>query len=243
MTQASVSETVVARTFLGRWLRRGLLAGFGVGYTVPYFAILNDVHVEGDEVLKDLPRKNVVFLANHQTYFLEAIAFFDLVYVRHQMPLESPIVRFSAAEETMKQNLLTKLMTLAGGVTFRRSFREAGEDVRRAVDMEGVARVEEAIQDGWLLHFPAGTTKKGAPLRGGVTRLLHNTKAVALPMRVEGFRELLLHKQVPGKLFKQCSLKIHPPLPLDEFYAQPYQKAAGTRVLRMLEEAIGDAPA
>ena len=198
---ASVSETVVARTFLGRWLRRGLLASFGVGFTVPYFAILNDVHVEGDEVLKELPRKNVVFLANHQTYFLEAIAFFDLVYVRHQMPLESPIVRFSAAEETMKQNLLTKLMTLAGGVTFKRSFREAGADVRRAVDLEGVARVEEAIQDGWLLHFPTGTTKKGAPLRSAVTRLLHNTKAVALPLRVEGFRELLLHKQVPGKLF------------------------------------------
>lgn len=243
MTQASVSETVVARTFLGRWLRRGLLAGFGVGFTVPYFAILNDVHVEGDDVLKELPRKNVVFLANHQTYFLEAIAFFDLVYVRHQMPLESPIVRFSAAEETMKQNLLTKLMTLAGGVTFKRNFREAGQDVNRAVDMDGVARVEEAIKDGWLLHFPAGTTKKGAPLRGGVTRLLHNTRAVALPMRVEGFRELLLHKQVPGKLFKQCSLKIYPPLPLQDFYAAPYQKAAGARVLGMLEETIGDSPA
>ena len=81
-------------------------------------------------MLKQLPRSNVVFLANHQTYFLEAIAFFDLVYVRHQMPLESPIVRFSAAEETMKQNLLTKLMTLAGGVTFKRSFRDGGEDVR-----------------------------------------------------------------------------------------------------------------
>ena len=240
---ASLSDTVVARTFLGRWLRRGLLAGFGVGFTVPYFAILNDVHVEGDEVLKQLPRRNVVFLANHQTYFLEAIAFFDLVYVRHQLPLESPIVRFSAAEETMKRNLLTKLMTLAGGVTFKRSFREAGEDVRRAVDLEGVARVEEAIHDGWLLHFPAGTTKKGAPLRGGVTRLLHNTRAVALPLRVDGFRELLLHKQVPGKLFKQCSLKIFPPLPLEEFYAGPYQKAAGARVLRMLEDTIGDVPA
>ena len=238
-----LAETVVARTFLGRWLRRGLLAGFGVGFTVPYFAILNDVQVEGDEVLHGLPRRNVVFLANHQTYFLEAIAFFDLVYVRHQFPLESPVVRFSAAEETMKQNLLTKLMAVAGGVTFRRSFREAGEDVRRPVDKDGVARVEEAIHDGWLLHFPAGTTKKGAPLRSGVMRLLHNTQAVALPLRVEGFRELLLHKQIPGKLFKQCSLKIHPPLPLDDFYARPYQKAAAARLLRMLEETIGDSPA
>jgi hypothetical protein len=32
-------------------------------------------------------------------------------------------------------------------------------------------------------------------------------------------------------------------LPLEEFYAQPYQKAAGARVLQMLEETIGDAPA
>ena len=233
-------EKKAARTLLNRWLRRGLLAGFGVGFTVPYLAILNDVHVEGDEVLKDLPRKNVVFLANHQTYFLEALAFFDLVYVRHQLPLEDPVLRFSAAEETMKKNLLTKLMSLAGGVTFRRSFREGGVDVIRPVDMDGVARVEEAIQDGWLLHFPAGTTKKGAPLRSGVSRLLHNTKAVALPMRVDGFRDLLLHKQLPGKLFKRCSLKIHPPLDLEVFYAKPYDREDGARLLRHLEDTLGD---
>jgi 1-acyl-sn-glycerol-3-phosphate acyltransferase len=230
-----------ARTFLSRWLRRGLLAGFGVGFTVPYLAILNDVQVQGDGVLKDLPRRNVVFLANHQTYFLEALTFFDLVYVRHQFPLENPVLRFSAAEETMKKNLLTKVMTLVGGVTFRRSFREGGVDVQRPVDMDGVARVAEAIHDGWLLHFPTGTTKKGAPLRAGVSRLLHNTKAVALPVRVDGFRELLLHKQVPGKLFKRCSLRIHPPLDLDDFYAKPYNKEDGTRLLRQLEDAIGDA--
>jgi len=229
-----------ARTFLNRWLRRGLLAGFGVGFTVPYLAILNDIQVEGDDFLKDLPRRNVVFLANHQTYFLEALAFFDLVYVRHQFPLEDPVLRFSAAEETMKKNLLTKLMTLAGGVTFRRSFREGGVDVQRPVDLDGVARVEEAIHDGWLLHFPAGTTKKGAPLRAGVSRLLHTTQAVALPLRVDGFRDLLLHKQVPGKLFKRCSLKIYPPLDLDGFYARPYHKEAGARLLRHLEDVIGD---
>jgi 1-acyl-sn-glycerol-3-phosphate acyltransferase len=229
-----------ARTFLNRWLRRGLLAGFGVGFTVPYLAILNDIHVEGDDVLKDLPRKNVVFLANHQTYFLEALAFFDLVYVRHQFPLEDPVLRFSAAEETMKQNLLTKLMTLAGGVTFRRSFREGGVDVHRPVDLDGVARVEEAIREGWLLHFPAGTTRKGAPLRSGVSRLLHNTQAVALPLRVDGFRDLLLHKQVPGKLFKRCSLKIHAPLDLAGFYGKPYQKEEGAGLLRHLEDVIGD---
>ena len=48
-------ERQAARTFLNRWVRRGILAGFGVGFTVPYFSILNDVHVEGDEILPRLP--------------------------------------------------------------------------------------------------------------------------------------------------------------------------------------------
>ena len=233
-------EKRAAQTFLNRWVRRGLLAGFGVGFTVPYLSILNDVHVEGDELLPELPRRNVVFLANHQTYFMEALAFFDLVYVRYQFPLEDPILRFSAAEETMKKNLLTALMTLAGGVTFKRSFRDAGVDVQRAVDLDGVARVQESISQGWLLHFPAGTTRKGAPLRAGVARLLHQTRAIAVPVRVDGFRQVLLHKQLPGKLFKSLSIKIHARMNLDSFYAGPYSKTGGARVLEELEACIGD---
>jgi 1-acyl-sn-glycerol-3-phosphate acyltransferase len=233
-------ESRAAQTFLSRWVRRGLLAGFGVAFTVPYLSILNDVHVEGDEILPELPRRNVVFLANHQTYFMEALAFFDLVYVRYQFPLEDPILRFSAAEETMKKNLLTALMKLAGGVTFKRSFRDGGVDIRRGVDLDGVARVQEAISLGWLLHFPAGTTRKGAPLRAGVARLLHQTRAIAVPVRVDGFRRVLLHKQLPGKLFKSLSIKIHPKMDLDAFYSLPYSKAAGARVLEELEARIGD---
>ncbi len=229
-----------ARTFLDRWVRRGILAGFGVAFTVPYLAILNDVHVEGDDLLPELPRRNVVFLANHQTYFMEALAFFDLVYVRYQFPLENPTLRFSAAEETMRKNLLTAVMRLAGAVTFKRSFRDGGIDVNRPVDLAGVARVQESIRDGWLLHFPAGTTKKGAPLRAGVVRLLHQTRAIAVPVRVDGFRELLLHKQIPGKLFKSLSLHIHPAMDLDAFYSKPYTKASGQRVLAELQSRIGD---
>jgi 1-acyl-sn-glycerol-3-phosphate acyltransferase len=233
-------EKQAASTFFGRWVRRGIMASFGVGFSVPYFSILNDVHVEGDEIFPELPKRNVVFLSNHQTYFMEAIAFFDLVYVRHQMPLENPLLRFSAAEETMKKNLLTRVMSLVGGVTFKRSFREGGVDVQRPVDLEGVSRVEEAIRDGWLLHFPAGTTKKGAPLRSGVSRLLHNSRAVAIPVRIDGFRELLLHKQLPGKVFRSCSVKIHRPLDLEDFYAEPYRKDRGSEVLEQLESMIGD---
>ena len=121
-------------------------------------------------MLKELPRKNVVFLANHQTYFLEAIAFFDLVYVRHQMPLERPRAsRFSAAEETMKQNLLTKLMTLAGGVTFKRNFREAGEDVGAPWTLEGVG----ARGGGDPRRLAAALPRRHHPEGGAAARRRH----------------------------------------------------------------------
>lgn len=231
-----------AQVFLNRWLRRGIIGGIGAGFTLPYFTLLNDVRVTGDEQLENLPRRNVVFLSNHQSYFLEAVAFFDLVYVRHQFDLEDPVLRFSAAEETMKKNLFTSLLARAGGVTLRRSFRDAGGDVSRPVDTRGAARVEKAIRTGWLLHFPAGTTRKGAPLRAGVARLLHNTRAVAIPMRVDGFRELLMQGQLPGNVFQQCSITLHAPLALDSYYAAPFDREAGDEVLRRLERMIGDRP-
>jgi len=228
------------QTFLDRWLRRGIITSLGLGFTIPYFRLLNRVKVTGDAIIDKLPRKNVVFLSNHQTYFMEAMAIFDVVYVKHRLPLENPFMRFSAATETMKQNLLTQLFTKAGGVTFRRSFREGGRDVRRAVDLEGVAKVEEAIANGWLLHFPAGTTQRGAPLRPGVAQLLHRTKAVAVPVRVDGFRKLLLHKQLPGKILKTCRVAMHPPLDLAHFYAAPYHKDAGTEVVERLSAILVD---
>jgi len=230
----------LASTFADRWLRRGIITSLGLGFTIPYFRLLNRVKVTGDAIIDRLPRKNVVFLSNHQTYFMEAMAIFDVVYVRHHLPLEDPFMRFSAATETMKHNPLTQLFTKAGGVTFRRSFREGGKDVKRAADFEGIAKVEEAIANGWLLHFPAGTTQKGAPLRPGVAQLLHRTKAVAVPVRVDGFRDLLLYKQFPGKLLQKCHLRLHPPMDLAAFYAVPYHKDAGAEVVGRLSKIVAD---
>jgi len=226
--------------FTDRWIRHGLILSLGVAFTVPYFRLLNQVHAEGDDLLEALPHRGVVFLSNHQSYFMEAFAFFDLIYVKHGFDLEDPYVRFSAAEETMKKNIVTSLFTKAGGVTFRRSFREGGKEVSRPVDLEGVARVEEAIENGWLLHFPAGTTQPGAPLRKGIAQILHRTRAVAVPVRVDGFRRLLLHKQLPGKLFRRCSIRIHRPLDLRDFYSRSYDKEAGSAVVEQLGTLLND---
>lgn len=234
------AASAIKQKFFDRWIRHGIIAGLGVGFSVPYFRLLNRIHVKGDRLLHRLPKKNVVFLSNHQTYFMEAIAFFDVVYVRRGFPLENPFLRFSAAEETMKKNFLISFLKKAGGVTLKRSFREGGVTINRAVDVEGASRVEEAIASGWLLHFPAGTTQRGAPLRPGVAQILHRTRALAVPVRVDGFRDLLLHRQLPGRVFQRCSLTIHPPLDLEKFYAAPYTKETGQKVLDEITRFIGD---
>jgi 1-acyl-sn-glycerol-3-phosphate acyltransferase len=216
---------------VNRPFRRFLIFSIGHFLTFPYFRILNRVAAEGAEVLRALPRRNVIFLSNHQTYFTEAIAFYDLLYLRLGMPYEDPFLRFSAASETMQANTFTKILFHAGAVTFRRSFREAGVEVSRPVDLDGVARLERAIADGWLLHFPAGTTKPDAPFRPGVAQLLHRTQAVAVPMRVDGFRELLIHKQIPGRVFKKARIRFFPPLDLASFYERPFDKESGREIL------------
>jgi 1-acyl-sn-glycerol-3-phosphate acyltransferase len=230
----------VIESAFDRLVRRGMILTIGNLATPVYFRWLNSVKAEGDEILKTLPRRNVVFLSNHQTYFTEAIALFDLLYIVHGLPYEAPHLRFSAATETMKKNVVTQVLTYAGGVTFRRSFREAGKEVKRPVDFEGVGKIEEAIATGWLLHFPTGTTQHHAPIRPGVAQLLHRTKPVAVPMRVDGFREMLLHKQFPGRTGKQATIRFFPPMDLDEFYAAPFDKEGGRKVIEELGKLILD---
>jgi 1-acyl-sn-glycerol-3-phosphate acyltransferase len=230
----------VIETAFERLVRRGMILAIGNLATPVYFRWLNSVKAEGDEVLETLPRKNVIFLSNHQTYFTEAIAFYDLLYIVHGMPYENPHLRFSAASETMKKNLITNVLTYAGGVTFRRSFREAGKEVNRPVDLEGIGKIEEAIATGWLLHFPTGTTQKHAPIRPGMAQLLHRTKPIAVPMRVDGFQSLLLHKQFPGRTGKNATIRFFPPMDLDEFYAAPFDKEKGRKVIEDLGKLILD---
>jgi hypothetical protein len=59
-------------------------------------------------------------------------------------------------------------------------------------------------------------------------------------MRVDGFREMLLHKQIPGRIRRRASIRIDEPLNLDRFYAEPYTPEAGARVAARLADAIGD---
>src|SRR5215207_6644490 len=77
----------------------------------PGLAIINKMKVHGMEKLKKLPKTNVLFVSNHQTYFAEVIAFlhiFCAVSWRKKNKLGVPWyllwpfthVQFVSAEET-----------------------------------------------------------------------------------------------------------------------------------------------
>ena len=44
----------------------------------PGLNMINKLKIEGTEHLKGLPKKNVLFVSNHQTYFAEVIAFLHI---------------------------------------------------------------------------------------------------------------------------------------------------------------------
>ena len=46
--------------------------------TYPGLVIINKLKISGTENIKDLPKRNVLFVSNHQTYFADVITFLHI---------------------------------------------------------------------------------------------------------------------------------------------------------------------
>lgn len=166
--------------------------------TYPGLAIVNKIKITGTEYLKHLPKQNVLFVSNHQTYFADVMAFlhiFCAIKWRKKNKLGIPYyllnpfvnVNFVAAEETMKDNMLTKLFTLAGAITIKRTWRAGGKDIKREVDSNDYTKIYEALKKRWVITFPQGTTKPFAPGRKGTAHIVKEMNPVVVPVVINGF--------------------------------------------------------
>jgi 1-acyl-sn-glycerol-3-phosphate acyltransferase len=166
--------------------------------TYPGLAIINKIKITGTEYLQQLPKQNVLFVSNHQTYFADVMAFlhvFCAVKWRKMNRLGMPYyllnpfvnVNFIAAEETMKDNLLTKLFTLAGAITIKRTWRAGGKDIKRDVDTGDYTKIYEALRKRWVITFPQGTTKPFAPGRKGTAHIIKELNPIVVPVVINGF--------------------------------------------------------
>ena len=91
----------------------------------PGLVWVNHLKISGTENIEPLPRRNVLFVSNHQTYFADVITFlhiFCAVKWRKRNRLGIPYylinpftsVYYVAAEETMKGSWISRFFTLAG---------------------------------------------------------------------------------------------------------------------------------
>jgi 1-acyl-sn-glycerol-3-phosphate acyltransferase len=207
-------------------LRKLLYAIIGV-CTYPGLAIINKIKISGTEYLRNLPKKNVLFVSNHQTYFADVIAFihvFCAVKWRKINKLGIPYyllnpfsnVNFVAAEETMKDGFISRLFALSGAIKIKRTWRSAGKDIQRDVDANDFGKIYEALKRNWVITFPQGTTRPFAPGRKGTAHIIKENKPIVVPVVINGFWRAFTRK---GLRFKKkgtlLSIRFKEPLDID----------------------------
>ena len=176
----------------GLALKRFVLSACGVGSWLQ-LGVRNSLEVSGREHLRGLPERNVLFVSNHETYFLDVMAICHAIASGGASPLggvRSPLkINFIAAHETMKRGgLLPRFFTAAGAVCVHRTWREGDQEVSRPLDTADLFAIGRALHSGWLITFPQGTTRPGAPGRKGTAHLIEHHRPVVVPVVIDGFR-------------------------------------------------------
>ena len=179
-------------------LVKGFVYALVGALSYPGLVIMNKLTINGMENLLSLPKKNVLFVSNHQTYFADVITFlhiFCAVSWRKKNGLGIPYyllwpftrVKYVAAEETMKSSFISKLFTLAGALTVKRTWREDGTEVRQNLDPSDTRKIGRALQNNWVITFPQGTTKPFAPGRKGTAFIIKQHRPIVIPVIISGF--------------------------------------------------------
>src|SRR6187402_815402 len=178
-------------------VRKIVYAVVGI-FSYPGLMIFNKLSISGTEHLKGLPRSNVLFVSNHQTYFADVITFLHIFCAvkwgkknRLGIPyyLLNPFTRvyYVAAEETMRGSFISRFFTLAGAITVKRTWNPDSKIKRKGLDPSDTRKIERALDTNWVITFPQGTTKPFAPGRKGTALIIKRNKPVVIPVVINGF--------------------------------------------------------
>ena len=159
----------------------------------------NELKIEGSNVIKELPNSNVLFVSNHQTYFADVVAMLHVFNASLSGRIDSIKnigylwnpklnIYYIAAKETMKSGILPRILVYAGAVSIERTWREKGKEVKRDVKMTDNSNIGIALNDGWVITFPQGTTKPFYPIRRGTAHIIKKYKPIVIPIVIDGFR-------------------------------------------------------
>lgn len=229
--------------FIKKWLIRI----FGV-MTHQRYRGFNEMHIEGSEIIKNLPETGVLFISNHQTYFADVVAMFHVFNaslsgrddsIKNVGYLWNPKLNiyYVAASETMKEGLLPRILAYAGAITVERTWRAKGQDIKREVNPNDTENIKIALNDGWVITFPQGTTRSFKPVRKGTAHIIKQHKPIVVPIVIDGFRRSFDRKglRIKKKGILQ-SMVIKEPLDID------YDNESIEDIVEKIEYAIEQHP-
>jgi len=231
--------------FIKKWLIRifGLI-------THRRYRGFNELQIDGSEIIASLPDKNVLFISNHQTYFADVVAMFHVFNaslsgrqdtIKNVGYLWQPKLNiyYVAASETMKSGLLPRILSYVGSISVERTWRSGGKDVteKREVNPNDTENIRIALEDGWVITFPQGTTKSFKPVRKGTAHIIKQYKPIVVPIVIDGFRRSFDKKGL--RLKKKNILQsfiIKEPLVID------YDNETVEQIVEKIEYAIEQHP-
>ena len=208
----------------------------------------NELQIEGSENILNLPERNVLFVSNHQTYFADVVAMFHVFNaslsgrqdtLKNMGYLWKPKLNiyFVAAKETMRSGILPRILAYAGSISIERTWREKGKDVNRQVKLGDISKIGTALDDGWVITFPQGTTTPFKPIRRGTAHIIKTYKPIVVPIVIDGFRRSFDKK---GIFIKKRgilqSMEIKKPLKID------YENESIDAIVEKLQFAIEQHP-
>ena len=200
-------------------------------FSYPGLVWFNKLKISGTENIQNLPKKNVLFVSNHQTYFADVITFLHIFaavkwgkknHLGIPYYLLNPFsnVYYVAAEETMKGSFISRLFTLGGALTVKRTWNKDSKEIRRGLDPSDTRKITNALCTSWVITFPQGTTKPFAPGRKGTALIIKQTRPIVVPVVINGFWRAFNKK---GLKFKKTgtSLSVNFKEPLQIDYDAP----------------------
>ena len=229
------------------WIKKMLIRILGV-ISHSRYRSFNNLQIEGSEVLRNIPENNVLFISNHQTYFADVAAMFHVFNaslkgrddsIKNIGYIWNPKLHlyYIAAGETMRSGILPKIFAYTGSVSIDRTWRSAGENVNRQVKMSDISNISKALDDGWVITFPQGTTTPFKPIRRGTAHIIKTYKPTVVPIVIDGFRRSFDKK---GLMIKKRnvlqSMVIKEPLKID------YENDEISDIITKIEYAIEQHP-
>lgn len=225
------------------YIKKWLIRIFG-WLTHRRFKGFNQLKIVGSKILKELPPNKVLFVSNHQTYFADVVAMLHVFNaslsgredsIKNVGYLWSPKLNiyYIAAKETMKSSILAKVLAYAGSISIRRTWREKGKEINRQVKFSDVSNIGKALDDGWVITFPQGTTTPFKPIRRGTAHIIKTFKPIVIPIVIDGFRRSFDKKgiRIKKKDILQ-TMEIKKPLDID------YNNDSFESIIEKIEYAI-----